>query len=165
MIYPVDSVNQPLNNWVQKLGGVSYKVWDPSTMFYEDANLALNVDFFCQLKVCHCWTFQWREQTVWPVGASFIPQWRLWSDSDLVKNWWLKYKGMKYSSLQHFHKIKSLVMSINRGYYMAVRRYEISLRVLKNISRVSAANKWNIFSTREEKFRISKWPCNVLFIT
>ena len=26
-----------------------------------------------------------------------------------------------------------------RGYYMAARRYEISLRVLKNISRVSAA--------------------------
>ena len=40
----------------------------------------------------------------------------------------------------------------NRGYYMAARRYEISLRVLKNIS------------TREEKFRISKRPCNVLFI-
>ena len=30
---------------------------------------------------------------------------------------------------------------INRGYYMAARRYEISLRVLKNISRVSAANE------------------------
>ena len=28
---------------------------------------------------------------------------------------------------------------IYRGYYMAARRYEISLRVLKNISRVSAA--------------------------
>ena len=26
----------------------------------------------------------------------------------------------------------------HRGYYMAVRRYEISLRVLKNISRVSS---------------------------
>ena len=37
---------------------------------------------------------------------------------------------------------------INRGYYMAARRYEISLRVLKNISRVSAANEWNIFNTR-----------------
>ena len=33
----------------------------------------------------------------------------------------------------------------HRGYYMAERRYEISLRVLKNISRVSAANEWNIF--------------------
>ena len=32
-----------------------------------------------------------------------------------------------------------------RGYYMAARRYEISLLVLKNISRVSAANEWNIF--------------------
>ena len=29
----------------------------------------------------------------------------------------------------------------NRGYYMAARRYEIYLRVLKNISRVSAANE------------------------
>ena len=43
---------------------------------------------------------------------------------------------------------------INRGYYMAARRYEISLRALKNI-----------FSTREEKFPLSKRPCNVLFIT
>ena len=30
---------------------------------------------------------------------------------------------------------------IYRGYYMAARRYEIYLRVLKNISRVSAANE------------------------
>ena len=29
---------------------------------------------------------------------------------------------------------------IDRGYYMAARRYEISLRVLKNISRVSTAH-------------------------
>ena len=29
----------------------------------------------------------------------------------------------------------------HRGYNMAVRRYEISLRVLKNISRVRAANE------------------------
>ena len=29
----------------------------------------------------------------------------------------------------------------HRGYYTAVRRYEISLRVLKNISRVRAANE------------------------
>ena len=28
-----------------------------------------------------------------------------------------------------------------RGYYMAARRYEISLRVLKNISRVGAAKR------------------------
>ena len=53
--------------------------------------------------------------------------------------------------------------SINRGYYMAARRYEISLRVLKNISRVRCAHSWNIFSTREEKFRISKRSCNVLY--
>ena len=30
---------------------------------------------------------------------------------------------------------------INRGYYMAARRYEIFLRVLNNISRVSVANE------------------------
>ena len=42
---------------------------------------------------------------------------------------------------------------------MAARRYKISLLVLKNISRVSAANKGNIFSTQEEKFCISKRPC------
>ena len=42
---------------------------------------------------------------------------------------------------------------------MAAWRYEISLRVLENISRVSV-----FFSKREDKFRISKRPCNVLFI-
>ena len=41
----------------------------------------------------------------------------------------------------------------------AARRYEISLQVLKNIARMS-----EVFSTQEEKFRISKRPCNVLFI-
>ena len=55
-------------------------------------------------------------------------------------------------------------LDIEDIYYMAVRRYEISLRMLKNISRVSEVNKWNIFSTFEEKFCISVRPCNVLFI-
>ena len=41
---------------------------------------------------------------------------------------------------------------INRGYYMAARRYEISLRVLTNISRVSAANEWNIFQHEKRNF-------------
>ena len=40
---------------------------------------------------------------------------------------------------------------------MAARRYKISLRVLKNISEI-------FFSTREEKFHISKLLCNILFI-
>ena len=39
---------------------------------------------------------------------------------------------------------------------MAARRYEIALRVLKNISLVRCAHSSNIFSTREEKFRIFK---------
>ena len=59
--------------------------------------------------------------------------------------------------------IRFLSKWLDGGYYMAARRYEISLRVLKNISRVSAANGWNIFST-QETFRISKLPSNVLFI-
>ena len=45
----------------------------------------------------------------------------------------------------------------NRGYYMATRRYEIFLRVLKIFHSFAAL-------TREEKFRISKRTCNVLFI-
>ena len=40
--------------------------------------------------------------------------------------------------------------------YMAAQRYDISLRVLKNISRVSAATQVKYFSTREEEFHISK---------
>ena len=44
---------------------------------------------------------------------------------------------------------------IYRGYYMAARRYQISLWVLKNISRVSAANEWNIFSTRQKRNFVS----------
>ena len=52
----------------------------------------------------------------------------------------------------------------NRGYYRATRRYEISLRVLRNISLVRCTHSWNISSTHEEKFCISKQPCNVLFI-
>ena len=76
-----------------------------------------------------------------------------------------------FNVLSHYFYVShSLVVDstvwilINRGYYMAARKYEISLRVLKNISRVSTANEWNIFSTGEEKFRISKRPCNVPFI-
>ena len=42
--------------------------------------------------------------------------------------------------------------SINRGCYMAAQRYEISLRVLKNISWVSAANEWNIFQQEKRNF-------------
>ena len=38
---------------------------------------------------------------------------------------------------------------------MAAWRYEISLRVLKNVK---------YFSTREEKFLISKRPCDILLI-
>ena len=44
------------------------------------------------------------------------------------------------------------VLETDRGYYMVAQRYEISLRVLKNISRVSAVNKWNIFQHEKRTF-------------
>ena len=47
-----------------------------------------------------------------------------------------------------------------RGYYMAARRYEISLIVLKNISLVRSTRLWNIFQTWEKESCISKWPCS-----
>jgi len=48
---------------------------------------------------------------------------------------------------------------------MVARRYEIYLRVFKSIShewaqRTSEISIW----TREDKFHISKQPCNILFI-
>ena len=48
---------------------------------------------------------------------------------------------------------------------MAARRYEISLRVLKNISRVSAANEWNIFNTtREISYLQAAMLCSIYYI-
>ena len=48
-----------------------------------------------------------------------------------------------------------IIFSIHRGYYMAVLRYEIYLRVLKNISRVSAAKEWNILFQHEKRNYVS----------
>ena len=45
-------------------------------------------------------------------------------------------------------------------YYMVAWRYEISLLGLKKIVHSFA----QYFSTLEEKFRISAWPCNILYI-
>ena len=49
---------------------------------------------------------------------------------------------------------------------MAVRGYEISLRVLKNISRVSAANEWiYFFNTRREiSYRQAAMQCSIYYI-
>ena len=44
---------------------------------------------------------------------------------------------------------------------MAAWRYEISLLVLKNISCIRSLMKY--FSTLQEKFCISMWPCNILY--
>ena len=40
---------------------------------------------------------------------------------------------------------------------MAARRYEISLRALKNISRVSAADEWSIFSIWEQSILLNSF--------
>ena len=54
----------------------------------------------------------------------------------------------------------------NRVYYMAAWRYKIALRVLKNNYFTSdRGEQVKYFSKREEKSRISKQPCNILFIT
>ena len=47
---------------------------------------------------------------------------------------------------------------------MAARRYEISLLVLKKYFTRSLRSFVKYFSTLEEKFRVSKQPCNVLLI-
>ena len=47
---------------------------------------------------------------------------------------------------------------------MAAWRYEISLLVLKKYFTSERSSLVKYFSTQEEKFRISKWPCNVLYL-
>ena len=49
--------------------------------------------------------------------------------------------------------------------FAAIRNFSSRVvLVLKNISQVSAANEWNIFQHSKRKFRISVWPCNILYI-
>ena len=48
---------------------------------------------------------------------------------------------------------------------MAAWRYEIPLLVLKKYFTRSLRSLIKYFSTREEKFRISKRPCNILYLT
>ena len=47
---------------------------------------------------------------------------------------------------------------------MAAWRYEISLLVLKKYFTRSLRSLVKYFSTLEEKFRISKRPCNILYV-
>ena len=47
---------------------------------------------------------------------------------------------------------------------MAAQRYEISLRVLTHIFMSERSELVKYFSAGKEKFRISKRPCNILFI-
>ena len=47
---------------------------------------------------------------------------------------------------------------------MAAWRYKISLLVLKKYFTRLLVSLVKYFSTLEEKFRISAWPCNILYI-
>ena len=47
---------------------------------------------------------------------------------------------------------------------MVAWRYEISLLVLKKYFTRSLRSLVKYFSTLEEKFRISVWPCNILYL-
>ena len=65
-----------------------------------------------------------------------------------------------YSESQQYLYSSRWTKKIHRGYYMAARRY-----LCWKIFHEWAQRTGEIFfSTREEKFRISKRPCNVLFI-
>ena len=47
---------------------------------------------------------------------------------------------------------------------MVAWRYEISLLVLKKCFTRPLRSHVKYFSTLEEKFRISAWPCNILYM-
>ena len=47
---------------------------------------------------------------------------------------------------------------------MAAWRYEISLLVLKKYFKSERSERVKYFSTLEQKFRISKRPCNILYV-
>ena len=47
---------------------------------------------------------------------------------------------------------------------MATWRYEISILVLKKYFTSDRSERVKCFSTLEENFRISKRPCNILYI-
>ena len=53
---------------------------------------------------------------------------------------------------------------INRGYYVATRRYEISHECWKIFHDWAPRTSEMFFQHEKKKFRISKRPCNVLFI-
>ena len=52
----------------------------------------------------------------------------------------------------------------DRGYYMAARGYEFYLPVLKVSLMSERSERVRDTSAREDKIRIPKRPCNVLFI-
>ena len=47
---------------------------------------------------------------------------------------------------------------------MAAWRYEISLQVSKKYFTSERSEQVKYFLTREKEFRVSKQPCNVLFV-
>ena len=63
-------------------------------------------------------------------------------------------------SWDHFEFSLLFARGINGGYYVAAQRHEISLRVLKNISRVSAP-----FELSYDEFKVTKcWTETFVFV-
>ena len=77
---------------------------------------------------------------------------------------WKTYTALK--TAMSFILIGPLKLLWYREYYTATRRFDISLRVLKNILRVSAANEWNIFfNTRREISHLqATMKCSIYYI-
>ena len=75
---------------------------------------------------------------------------------------WKKYIYMHYIEMVWYF---IGVYVINRTLPGRFEILNLSSRVMfKNISLVHCADSWNIFSILEGKFRISKQPCNILFV-
>ena len=70
---------------------------------------------------------------------------------------WIRIYARPCNILYVFHGVCIINIILQAAW-----NYEISLRVLKNISLVRFAHSWNIFSTFEEEFRASALPYNIL---
>ena len=118
-----------------------------------DSELLLKFMGICQTTFRHCrlrfYAFYWTTFVETAVNTNEIP------DELLPENMIPSRENNLLSS-----RVKTYIQ-IHRSFtmtwcFMAAWRYEISLLVLKNIS---------YFSTIEDKFRRSAWPCNILYYT
>ena len=109
-------------------------------------------------------TFQWRISFL-TLKVTLVlllcghPNLLILSSSSLSENYHFSvFELFPYDLRIHVTRFRKYTLSlfifviINRGFYMAARRYEISLPVLKNIWQVSAANEWIVFQHEKRNF-------------